>query len=221
MDIPVIKTWNDNGNKDGNRPEAVTVRLKADGVEVATAQLTAANGWKTVFTGLPRLREDKERIEYTITEDPVAWYQAEINGFNIRNNYKPELTSVSVRKVWKDRNNALSQRPASIAMTLSNGMTVVLNDQNNWTATIENLPTKVNGKPAVYTWTEQTVIGYENTSVVTEGSMTTFTNTLWERPEHEGGKKPKTPGTPVEYIDEYDTPLGVEIIINHVGDCFD
>ena len=100
-------------------------------------------------------------------------------------------------------------------------MTVVLNDQNNWTATIENLPTKVNGKPAVYTWTEQTVIGYENTSVVTEGSMTTFTNTLWERPEHEGGKKPKTPGTPVEYIDEYDTPLGVEIIINHVGDCFD
>ena len=64
----------------------------------------------------------------------------------------------------------------------------------------------MNGKPAVYTWTEQTVIGYENTSVVTEGSMTTFTNTLWERPEHEGGKKPKTPGTPVEYIDEYSLP---------------
>ena len=79
----------------------------------------------------------------------------------------------------------------------------------------------VNGKPAVYTWSEQSVIGYEQVSVVTEGQTTTFTNALWKRPEHNGGKKPKTPGAPVEYIDEYDTPLGVEIMINHVGDCFD
>ena len=221
LDIPVIKTWNDNGNKDGNRPESVTVRLLADGTEVAKAVLNDANGWKTVFTGLPRLREDKERIEYTITEDPVKWYTAEINGYNIRNNYKPELTSVSVQKVWQDNNNAEKQRPTSIVMTLSNGMSVVLNEQNNWKATINDLPAWVNGKPAVYTWSEQTVIGYELTSKVTEGSLTTFTNALWKRPDHKGGKKPKTPGTPVEYIDEYDTPLGVEIMINHVGDCFD
>ena len=155
------------------------------------------------------------------TEDPVEWYETEIHGFNIRNNYKPELTSVSVKKVWEDRNNALRQRPTSIVMTLSNGMTVVLNEQNNWQATINNLPTRVNGKPVTYTWTEQNVLGYDLTDVKVDGNTTTFTNTLWKRPEHGGGKKPKTPGTPVEYIDEYDTPLGVEIVINHVGDCFD
>ena len=222
MDIPVTKTWNDNNNKDGNRPGAITVRLLADGVEVANAQLAESNGWKTVFTGLPRLTAEKQKIVYTITEDPVEWYEAEIHGFNIRNNYKPELTSVSVRKVWDDNNNDQKLRPESIVMTLSNGMTVLLSAGNNWTATISDLPTKVNGQPVTYTWTEQKVLNYGLTSVVTEGSTTTFTNTLWKRPETPptGGKKPKTTGETVTF-EEYKTPLGLETLINHVGDCFD
>ena len=222
MDIPVIKTWNDNGNKDGNRPEAVTVRLLADGTEVANAQLTEANNWRYTFTGLPRLTEEKEKISYTITEDPVEWYEAEIHGFNIRNNYKPVLTSVSVRKEWEDNNNAQNLRPTSIVMTLSNGMTVVLDANNNWTATIDNLPTRVNGQPVTYTWTEQTVLNYNLVDVVTEGALTTFTNRVWVRPTTTttGGGTPKRTGDTVTF-EEYETPLGVEIVINHVGDCFD
>ena len=223
MDIPVTKTWNDNDNKDGNRPGAVTVRLLADGKEVANAQLSEANGWKNVFTGLPRMTDEKVKIEYTIIEDPVDWYEAEIHGFNIRNNYKPVLTSVTVRKLWNDNNDAKKLRPTSIAMTLSNGMSVVLSAQNHWTATIDNLPTRVNGQPVTYTWTEQQVISYNLTDVVTENNVTTFTNTIWTRPEPPttGGRKPKTPGETVEVFEEYETPLGVEVMINHVGDCFD
>ena len=222
IDIPVIKTWNDNGNKDGNRPASVTVRLLANGTEVANAELNAGNNWRYTFTGMPRIDESKEKINYTITEDPVEWYKAEINGFNIRNNYEPELTSVAVTKVWDDNNNVQNQRPASIVMTLSNGMSVELNDQNNWTAQIDNLPTRVNGQPVTYTWTEQRVIGYTKVREVTEGNMTTFTNRIWERPkENNGGKKPKTVGDTVITFEEYETPLGVEIVINHVGDCFD
>ncbi|MBR6443043.1 MAG: hypothetical protein IKS46_05100, partial [Clostridia bacterium] len=79
----------------------------------------------------------------------------------------------------------------------------------------------INGQPAVYTWTEGGALGYEMESKTTNGTVTTFTNRLWKRPDEPGpGKKPKTPGDTVE-IDEYETPLGVEIIINHVGDCFD
>ena len=204
------------------RPAAITVHLFADGVEVASAQLTEETGWKYTFTGLPRLREDKQKIVYTVTEDPVEWYEAEIHGFNIRNNYKPELTSVSVHKVWDDNNNALKLRPTSIAMTLSNGMVVILNAENGWTDTIENLPTRVNGQPVVYTWVEQKVVSYDQVGMETVGNMTIFTNKVWKRPEETtGGKKPKTPGEPYETIDEYETPLGVEVIINHVGDCFD
>ena len=221
MDIPVIKTWNDDNNRDGNRPESVTVRLLADGVEVANAELNEKNNWRTTFTGLPRFTEDKVRIEYTLKEDPVKWYEAEIHGYNIRNNYKPELTSVSVRKIWKDNNNEQGLRPVSIVMMLSNGMSVVLNSGNHWTATIENLPAWIDGKPAKYTWTEQTVFGYKLLYMRTEGTLTTFTNTDKKPETPEEGKKPKTPGKPVENIEDYDTPLGVEIMINHVGDCFD
>ena len=101
-------------------------------------------------------------------------------------------------------------------------MSVILDEKNGWMATITELPTRLNGKPATYTWTEQKVIGYEIESVVTEGPVTTFTNGLWQRPDEPSeGKKPKTPGTTIVTFEEYDTPLGLEAIINHVGDCFD
>ena len=230
-DIPVIKTWNDNNNKDGNRPESITVRLLADGVEIANRTLTEKDDWKTVFTGLDRFKEvtdeqtgktEKKEIVYTITEDPVEWYKTEINGFNIRNNYEPELTSVTVKKNWVDNNDALRQRPLSITMTLSNGMSVVLNAGNNWTATIRNLPTRVNGKPVTYTWKEQAVLNYDKTGETTENGVTTFTNTVWQRKDTpKNGAKPKTAGKEKEQLEDYETPLGVDVMINHVGDCFD
>ena len=156
----------------------------------------------------------------------MAWYEAEIRGFSIRNNYKPELTSAAVAKVWDDNENFQQLRPASIAMTLlANGQPreiVILNAQNGWKATIENLPTKLNGEPVVYTWKEQKVISYTKTGEVTEGILTTFTNTIIKQKEPTPGTKtPKRPGTPLETLEEYETPLGVDIIINHVGDCFD
>ena len=227
IDIPVIKTWNDNNNADGNRPGSVTVHLLADGVEVASAQLSEQNNWQTVFTGLPRLTAERKKIVYTITEDPVEWYEAEINGYNIRNNYRPELTSMSVRKVWDDDDNAQKIRPRSIIMTLTNNVTtqkwiVELNRDNNWSATVENLPTRINGQPVTYTWTEPVVAGYKLSSVRHEGNVTIFTNTIRRRKDGDnpGGKLPDGPGDTVR-IDDYDTPLGVEIMINHVGDCFD
>ena len=34
-------------------------------------------------------------------------------------------------------------------------------------------------------------------------------------------ENPKEPGETLHSIEDYMTPLGVEILINHVGDCFD
>ena len=227
VDIPVTKTWNDNNNEHGNRPESVTVRLYADGVEVDSHVLTAAEGWKFTFTEKPRYREDnKTEIVYTVNEDVVAMYAVTINGYNLINNYQPEVTSVSVRKVWADNNNSRKTRPSSIAMKLSDGQktvkVVILNDSNGWAATVDNLPTVVNGQPAKYSWSEQEVLGYTLSSVQQQGNTMVFTNSVWERPETPPkGKTPKTPGETWFTFEEYDTPLGVEIVINHVGDCFD
>ena len=219
-DIEIVKIWDDNNNKDGNRPKSITVHLYAGGEEVRSAKLTAANGWKHTFGELPKF-VNGHPITYTVKEDPVRWYVAEIHGYTIRNKYQPEMTSVSVRKVWDDENNKHMFRPTSVHMTLSNGMSVILNEENGWMASITGLPTMVNGKPAEYTWTEQEVIGYELESMETEGTVTTFTNKPWSRPDKPTeGKTPRLPGEEI-IIEEYETPLGVDVIINHVGDCFD
>ncbi len=227
VDIPVVKTWNDRNNADGNRPDSVTVRLYADGVEVDSHVLTAAEGWQYTFIDKPRYKDgSRDEIVYSIGEDEVPMYTARVSGYNIINEYNPELTSVSVSKVWEDDNNIRNMRPHSIVMTLSDGQKrvtrVVLDESNGWTATVNNLPTRVNGQEAKYTWTEQRVLGYDNINEEIRGGHTTFTNKLWERPEAPTqGRKPKIKGTPLVVFDDYDTPLGVEVIINHVGDCFD
>ena len=227
VDIPVTKTWNDDGNKDGNRPASITVRLYADGVEVDRHELTAAENWAFTFLERPRYQADnKTEIVYSVNEDAVPMYATRINGYNIVNDYQPETTSVSVSKIWHDNNNAQKLRPTSIAMTLSDGQknvtTVVLNEANGWAATVNGLPTTVNGQPAKYGWTEQQVLGYTLENVKQEGNTMIFTNAAWQRPDKPPkGKTPRNPGTPVYIFEEYDTPLGVEIVINHVGDCFD
>lgn len=213
IEVPVTKTWEDEDDKDGNRPVTVTVRLFANGEPADVAALNAANEWKFTFTDLAKYDKDGNEIVYTISEDAVPWYDSQVDGYHLTNVYHPETTSVSVRKVWNDNNNKSRMRPAQIRAYLSNGMSVILNAANGWQATIDNLPTKLNGQTAVYTWSEKEVLGYTMTNYEVNGSETVITNSLYRKP---GG-----PGEPYLIIEEYGTPLGIEVIINHVGDCYD
>ena len=128
-------------------------------------------------------------------------------------------TSVTVQKVWNDNNNAASSRPASLRVTLSNGMSVTLNEANGWSATINDLPVENNGQPITYTWQEAEALGYIQTGYTVNGNVTTITNSLWQRPTPPPGVP--VPGDPTINIDDYDTPLGIGVEINHVGDTFD
>ena len=220
-EITVTKTWNDNGNKEGNRPGSVTVHLMANGSEVASASLSEGNGWAYTFTDLPKKDDSGEKISYTISEDSVPMYTSRISGYNVINTYETELTSASVSKIWIG-----DDHPSSITVTLSNGQSVVLSDANGWSATINNLPVTVNGQTVTYTWTEAQVPGYRQVSVMTNGNSTVFTNEKIETPkipeeQQEVVRRPQTPGVTLQVFEEYDTALGVNIIINHVGDCFD
>ena len=88
VEIPVTKIWKDNDNQDGLRPEKITVRLLADGQEVAVKEITATDNWQASFTDLPVYKEGK-KITYTITEDPVAGYTSNIDGFMVTNRHRP------------------------------------------------------------------------------------------------------------------------------------
>lgn len=223
VDVPVVKIWNDNTNHDGNRPDSVTVRLYADGVEVGSHVLTGAEGWQYTFTTLNRYDANRKEIVYTVGEDPVEWYTTEVNGYFITNTYNPETTSVSVIKLWDDNDNARKIRPSSIAVTLLPvGEIYLLTAENDWSLTLEDLPTRRDGQEVEYSWSEQEIVGYKQTGAAWSGSGLVITNYAQQVPKvPEDEAQPKTVGDLWFIFEEYETALGGEILINHVGDCFD
>ncbi|MEZ7559894.1 Cna B-type domain-containing protein [Streptococcus sp. 27098_8_66] len=90
-EVAVKKIWDDADNKEGLRPEKITVRLLADGQEVAVKEITATDNWQASFTDLPIYKEGK-KITYAITEDPVAGYITNIDGFTVTNRHTPPTT---------------------------------------------------------------------------------------------------------------------------------
>ncbi|MBQ7145721.1 MAG: VaFE repeat-containing surface-anchored protein [Lachnospiraceae bacterium] len=194
------KTWNDGGNQDGKRPGSITINLLADGEVADTKTVTEADGWKYSFTNLPKYKEGKE-INYTITEEKVADYTTEINGYDVTNSYTPGITEVSGTKTWNDKDNQDGKRPTAIVVRLyADGKEIdskTVTAQDQWSYKFENLPKMAGGKAIQYTVSEDEVAGYttkidgfdiinsytpETTKV--EGSKT------WNDEGNQDGKRP-------------------------------
>lgn len=80
ISIPVEKIWQDDGDRDGLRPQSITVKLLADGADAGRRlTLDASCGWKGSFGGLDAYRDGKP-VNYTVEEVPVEGYQAEVTG---------------------------------------------------------------------------------------------------------------------------------------------
>lgn len=177
------KVWDDANNQDGKRPESIKVRLLANGTEVATKDVTAADNWAYNFTDLPKYANGEE-IVYTVTEDAVADYTTAIDGTTITNSYKPGKTSITVTKAWADNDNQDGIRPENIKVQLYAGETaqgeeVTLSADNNWTYTWSELDAKKDGQDIVYTVRETEVpAGYEAivTGTAAEGFILTNTH---------------------------------------------
>ena len=162
------KTWDDNGNQDGKRPESITIRLLANGNEVAVQKVKAddAGVWSWSFTDLPKYANGEE-IVYTITEDEVPYYISEVNGFDVTNTHEIEtIDEIAGSKTWKDDDNSGKTRPESITIRmLANGkeyaaQEVKPDDNGNWTWSFTDLPKYESGKEIVYTIKEDRVKGY-------------------------------------------------------------
>ncbi|MCC8046346.1 MAG: Cna B-type domain-containing protein, partial [Clostridiales bacterium] len=179
------KTWDDSENQDGKRPESITIRLYANGIEVQSKTVTADENWSWKFENLDKYSNGTE-IKYTITEDVVTDYTATVTGFDVTNSYTPGKTSVSVTKAWDDSNNQDGIRPASITVTLvKNGtatdQTVTLSETNSWTASFTDLDEYTNGTRNIYTVQEESVTGY--TSTITGDATTGYVITNTRTPE--------------------------------------
>jgi len=150
----VMKVWDDANNQDGIRPETLTVTL-SNGMEV---ELSEENHWTATIENLPKNEEGVE-IEYTWTETTPEGYTLTSNVTEgtlstLTNKHQPEEISLGVKKNWIDGENSNNTRPASLVVTLSNGMSVTLSEANNWEGMIEHLPVYAQGEEIEYTWNE-------------------------------------------------------------------
>ena len=158
------KTWNDNNNQDGKRPDSITVRLFADGTEVTSKEVTANDNWSWSFTGLDKYNSGTE-IVYTISEDEVADYTTVVNGYDVTNTHTPEKTTITGSKTWDDADNQDGKRPDSITVRLLADGRVVshkkITEKDNWSWNFEDLPVYEKGEKITYTIKEDSVENYE------------------------------------------------------------
>ena len=161
---------------------SVVVRLLANGKSTNwTATITAAgpdlilgtaDDWTASFQGLPA-NEGGRAIEYTVSEEAVANYDATITGsmgagYTVTNT-NTETTAIKVSKAWEDDNNRDGIRPGSVQVQLYangqvvQGQTLTLGEANKWSGAFYGLAKYASdGKAIAYTVRELGVPqGYE------------------------------------------------------------
>lgn len=171
------KTWDDNNNQDGVRPDSITVELYKT---VNGTTTSMGENYKQVLTGneldyswsnLPVYEAGKE-ITYTVkevgeTNGKIAGkngkkYTVEYDVMNITNSYEPEKTSISGRKTWVDLSS--STRPESITVNLLADGTKVTDKtvkaSDKWAWSFTGLDKYKAGKEIVYSIEEITVPRY-------------------------------------------------------------
>ncbi len=192
MSLQVVKVWEDGSDRDGKRPTELDVTLYGDGEKVGTYTLTRGKDWTLTVPDLPRMKAGAE-IAYSFEEAAVPEYElvsAETaDGVTtLTNHYEFDKVSVSVTKVWNDRNAKEGVRPEQIevvlladgqeARTAAFGPEEGTEDGDTWHYVFTDLPKRdETGKEIVYTLREVTVPEYETVMEGDAETGFTVTNT--------------------------------------------
>lgn len=204
----VTKTWKDNGNNDGMRPDEITVTAHGSDGRSYAKKLNTDNQWSVMFSNLPKYANGKT-IDYTLTEEAVPGYTSSItrNGksFTLINTHVDETKNITITKAWNDENNQDGLRPKSITAVVngSDGSArfVQLFESQNWTTSLNNLPKYKNSTEVQYTVKENAISGYE-TEIKQTGDSYTITNThapavvtvsvvkIWDDENNQDGIRP-------------------------------
>lgn len=177
--LETTKTWSDNDNQDGKRPDSVKVHLYANGKDTGkSAVLSAENNWFYNWTAASNdiwpVDSEGTPINYTFVEDKVPGYTLSAsksvdNGvfkFVLTNRHTPEKVSIPVSKTWDDNDNAANTRPDSITLKLYRGGDLLRTQQvksdssGNWSYSFDGLDKYKNGAEINYSVQEDYVPGY-------------------------------------------------------------
>ncbi len=137
------KTWVDGEGSSGTRPSSITVKLYANGTEVASTAVTSTDGWAYRWNNLPKYALEDSRdttgvlaalkkagiamngvqLDYSVDEVAVDGYDKSGTGYDITNTIRDDLADVKVTKVWNDGQNAEDTRPDSVKLILHRSVT--------------------------------------------------------------------------------------------------
>lgn len=149
----VSKVWDDGDDQDGIRPDVVTIRLKQNGIEYRTCELSDANGWMYTFEKLPITDDSGVSYEYTVEEDTVEGYEASYAqdvslDYTVTNRHSPDTRTVTVEKQWALNSQYADVIPSSITVKLMQNGTEIQSAEiapdasGRWTHEFTGLPIK-------------------------------------------------------------------------------
>lgn len=213
--VAVSKLWDDDNNRDGLRPNEVTIEILQDGNSMEpqrTVTLNEENSWSGIFTKLPVDNGTDHDYSYTVKElDVPEGYEVSIlgtakKGYTVKNTHEPERIAVSGTKTWIG--DTEENRPEYITIRListSDGVSkekrtvkVEPNAAGEWTWTFEGLHKYKNGKEIVYTVAEAEIEDYYSradgmdvTNTYQKATTTVAVSKVWEDDDNRDGKRPE------------------------------
>ncbi|MBR4693316.1 MAG: Cna B-type domain-containing protein [Bacilli bacterium] len=180
-EIPVVKVWDDENNRDKVRPTSITFTLKGtvpsktdpvytDSITISTADVDAndANRWVSKFENVPIFHEGTW-ITYTVEESGVdtEMYPNTTNvtaadgTITLTNSHSHLLKDIVASKAWDDNDDNDGKRPGSVKITLyADGVeqeTLEATEDTQWKVTFKDYPVNREGKvgePIEYTVAE-------------------------------------------------------------------
>ena len=218
VDVKATVVWADGNNRDGVRPETVSLQLKADGENLGDViTVNEKSKWTKTWTGLGEYKAGKE-VVYTVEvvglKGGEDGYTAEITGdagtgFTITATHVPAVAEIKASVNWDDADNQDAIRPEFVEAELyagdvSTGKKVKLTADNKWTASFGEMDLKKNGKTIDYTLVTTKVDGYDCVEegspakgLVLKYSHTTYktdvtVTTKWDDAENQDGIRPNT-----------------------------
>lgn len=153
--------WDDEDNRDGKRPESVTIMLYRNGTQLKSKTVY---GESFSWTGLYTYAAGGSKYTYKVQGSDIEGYTMNISGTTITYERIPDKKDIKGKVIWEDENNKNGKRPEEIEVFLKVEGNIVdtikISSQEEWVYEFKDIYVYENGNPIEYEISATNVPGY-------------------------------------------------------------